>query len=83
MYMTSKCFVNAYNRFVLYPLLKEDQTCFVVHPGWVQTDMGGSNADLKPEEGAVSALTCVDFSLEEAKKHNSGFFDEYGKPFSF
>lgn len=32
--------------------LKGKVTVSAVHPGWVQTDMGGSDADLTPEESA-------------------------------
>ena len=31
-----------------------------LHPGWVQTDMGGKGADLKPEQSIGGMLTVID-----------------------
>jgi NAD(P)-dependent dehydrogenase (short-subunit alcohol dehydrogenase family) len=32
----------------------------VIHPGWVQTDMGGANADITPEESAAGIVRTID-----------------------
>ncbi len=35
-----------------------------VHPGWVKTDMGGSDADLTPEESAEDIFTLANSQVE-------------------
>jgi len=50
-------------------------TCVCVHPGWVQTDMGGAEAQLTPER-SVSDLRRVIAGLTPAD--NGGFFDHDG-----
>ena len=55
-------------------------TCVALHPGWVQTDMGGAGADLSIERSAadlratVAALTPAD---------NGGFFNHDGQPLAW
>lgn len=77
-YCVSKAIVNAYTRFALVKELKDDQSCFTIHPGWVQTDLGGPKAPLSKEEGTVSILTCVNFTQKEAKDNNGLFFEQDG-----
>jgi NAD(P)-dependent dehydrogenase (short-subunit alcohol dehydrogenase family) len=44
-----------------------------LHPGWVQTDMGGSNAPITPEE-SVTALRSL---LAGVTREQSGSFLNY------
>ena len=54
--------------------------CVALHPGWVQTDMGGAGADLTIERSAadlratVAALTSAD---------NGSFFNHDGQPLAW
>lgn len=57
-------------------LANRELTCAVLHPGWVQTRMGGANAPLEPEE-SVSGMRRV---IEGLNPTDSGeFFDYSGK----
>jgi len=78
-YFTSKAFVNAYTRFILPRLLKKNQTGFAVHPGWIQTDLGGKEAPGKIDDSYVSTLAIVNLSLEDSLKLSGRYFDEFGK----
>lgn len=55
-------------------------TCVALHPGWVQTDMGGAQADLTPEQSAsdlrrtVGALT---------PQQSGGFYNHDGTPLAW
>jgi NAD(P)-dependent dehydrogenase (short-subunit alcohol dehydrogenase family) len=50
-------------------------TCAVIHPGWVQTRMGGRSAPLSPED-SVSGMRKVVDDLTEAD--SGGFFSHDG-----
>jgi NAD(P)-dependent dehydrogenase (short-subunit alcohol dehydrogenase family) len=58
-------------------LLAGRATCVALHPGWVQTDMGGAGADIDVATSAadirrlLAALTAAD---------NGGFFNHDGQP---
>ena len=47
-YRESKAALNMFNRSLAAELRSQNITCVVIHPGWVQTDMGGPNATLTP-----------------------------------
>ncbi|EGR29238.1 short chain dehydrogenase reductase family protein, putative [Ichthyophthirius multifiliis] len=49
-YHTSKAFLNAYGRFILTKQLKNQQSLYIIHPGWVKTDMGGQQAEITLDE---------------------------------
>ena len=49
-YRSSKAAVNMVMRSLAIDLASRGITCAVVNPGWVQTDMGGPNANLTPAE---------------------------------
>lgn len=76
-YRTSKAAVNMLMRCLSMELASRDVTCVVVHPGWVQTDMGGRAAALTPQE-SVAALRKVIAGL--TRHDNGGFFNYDGSP---
>lgn len=51
-YKISKAALNMYTRTLAMRLKKENITVSSVHPGWVQTDMGGYEAAITPQEAA-------------------------------
>jgi NAD(P)-dependent dehydrogenase (short-subunit alcohol dehydrogenase family) len=59
-YKASKAALNMCTR-LQHGALQEDDVCVVsMHPGWVQTDMGGSNARLTPQESVASMVDVID-----------------------
>jgi len=54
-YRTSKAALNMVMRSAAIDLAPRRITCVVVNPGWVKTDMGGSQATLTPQD-SVSAM---------------------------
>ena len=50
-----------------------------MHPGWVQTDMGGKEADITPEVSITGMRQVIDAAGEHAATHNGGFFDYTGE----
>ena len=73
-YDATKCLLNAYTRWVLPKMLKGDQQCFCMDPGWCRTDMGGSNADKSPEEGADTAIYLTNLPFVKDPNLNGKFF---------
>jgi len=67
-YRISKTALNMLTRCTAIELLEKDVLCLAVHPGWVQTDMGGPNA-LISTEGCVADLMEV---LQKSGKEHSG-----------
>ena len=48
-------------------------TSVALHPGWVRTDMGGSNATLSPEQSAAG----IRATLAKLTRHDNGTFYNY------
>jgi NAD(P)-dependent dehydrogenase (short-subunit alcohol dehydrogenase family) len=59
-YRGSKAAVNMLTVSLHHELKGEGFACVVVHPGWVQTDMGGPNAPLKPDQSVASLIALID-----------------------
>lgn len=56
-------------------------TVLAVHPGWVQTDMGGTAAPLTPEQSANSLRQTLSRILEQRDpKHRGVFLNHDGSP---
>jgi NAD(P)-dependent dehydrogenase (short-subunit alcohol dehydrogenase family) len=53
LYRSSKAAVNMVMRSLAIDLAARGIICVVVNPGWVQTDMGGPNANLSPAESVT------------------------------
>lgn len=72
-YRASKTALNQLTVSLAHELKGEGFTCVVVHPGWVQTDMGGPNATLTPEQSIEGMLKLLD----RLKPEDTGRFFQY------
>ncbi len=59
-YRESKAALNMFARSLAADLGDEGFTCIVISPGWVQTDMGGPNANLTPAESVHGMRAVID-----------------------
>jgi NAD(P)-dependent dehydrogenase (short-subunit alcohol dehydrogenase family) len=73
-YRMSKSAANMFNKCLA--LEHPDVTAVALHPGWVQTDMGGAGATLKTHD-SVNGLYQVIVGLKS--EHSGRFFDYTGK----
>lgn len=73
-YRMSKAALNMFNRCLAreFPQI----TCLVLHPGWVQTDMGGAGAPVAKEESARGLCRVI---LGATLEQSGEFFDYKGK----
>jgi NAD(P)-dependent dehydrogenase (short-subunit alcohol dehydrogenase family) len=55
-YNSSKAALNMITRMLSFDLAADGITVICIHPGWVQTDMGGPSASLTPDESAAGIL---------------------------
>jgi NAD(P)-dependent dehydrogenase (short-subunit alcohol dehydrogenase family) len=59
LYRSSKAALNMVIKTLSIDLRKRGVTAVVLHPGWVQTDMGGPNAPLKAPESIRGMLKVI------------------------
>lgn len=79
-YRSSKAALNAVTKSLSIDLAPRGITVVAVHPGWVQTDMGGPAAALTPAE-SVAGLADVVLGLGPAS--NGGFLNHDGAPIAW
>jgi len=76
-YRESKAALNMFTRSLANELRADGFICVVVHPGWVQTDMGGASATLTVLESAQGIRSVVENLSPE---DNGTFWNFDGAP---
>ena len=79
-YRLSKAALNMANKNLAIELRTRGITSHVLHPGWVRTDMGGSNAPLDIAT-SIRGMTQVIQNLSPSS--SGGFFNYDGKPLPY
>jgi len=72
-YSESKAALNMFTRSLAGELRADGFICIVIHPGWVQTDMGGAHAAVTAQGSAAGILRLAD----ELTLTNTGTFHVY------
>ena len=72
-YRMSKAALNAYGKSLSQDLLPLGISVGLIHPGWVKTDMGGSNALISAELSASEIMLTID----KIDLTNTGSFFNY------
>lgn len=75
-YSMSKAALNMATRVLAADLIGQGIITMMIHPGWVQTDMGGSNAMISAHESASSLLNIID---NLTAQDNGRFFNITGQ----
>lgn len=70
-YCASKAALNMFSRALAQDLKSSGIVVIALHPGWVQTDMGGSTAPLTPERSVAGMLDVI---ANLTPKDTGGFF---------
>jgi NAD(P)-dependent dehydrogenase (short-subunit alcohol dehydrogenase family) len=79
-YRTSKAALNAITKNLSIELETKGITVIALHPGWVQTDMGGTQAAITPQESCQGILKLLNsLTLEDSGR----FLDYQGKNITY
>ena len=79
LYRMSKVALNMYIRCAQHDF--PEIGCLALHPGWVQTEMGGAQAPLTPEQSATSLRQTLNIVLESRDpKFKGAFLNHDGTP---
>ena len=76
-YVATKAGLTALTRSLAIDLKDRGITLVSVHPGWVQTDMGGPDAEITPDESASGIVALGD---RVGLADSGGFFKWNGEP---
>ena len=77
-YRSSKAAVNMVMRSLAIDLAARGITSVVINPGWVRTDMGGTNATLEPSE-SISRMRGLIATL--GPEQSGKFFNHNGREY--
>ena len=77
LYRASKAALNSVLADVALTFGPTGAICVAMHPGWVRTDMGGSEADLAVGDSAAGIRTTLN---KLSSRDNGKFFDHDGTP---
>lgn len=80
LYRASKAAVNAVMKSAAIEYGAHGVTVFSMHPGWVKTDMGGSDADLVPADSIRDMRRVIANATPDA---NGKFFNYNGSPLAW
>ena len=75
-YRASKAALNAVVKAAALEWGQKGVTCMTFHPGWVKTDMGGTEADLEPAASIAGVRKVIANATTDS---NGRFFDYTGK----
>ena len=79
LYRMSKVALNMYIRCAQHDF--PGIGCLAIHPGWVQTDMGGAQAPLTPAQSATSLRQTLELVRTQRKpEHRGAFLNHDGTP---
>ncbi|WP_300559366.1 SDR family oxidoreductase [Limnohabitans sp. Rim8] len=78
LYRMSKAALNMYIRCAQHDF--PEIVCLALHPGWVQTDMGGPQAPVKVQDSAASLRQTLEtVRTERDPKHRGAFLNHDGQ----
>jgi NAD(P)-dependent dehydrogenase (short-subunit alcohol dehydrogenase family) len=77
-YALSKSALNMFSQQLRKYLAGDQVSVYAVHPGWIQTDMGGEKAPGTPEESARGILDIIE--KKQKITGNSSFINTKGEP---